>query len=87
MPRHPDPIGLDEITRALHRAGEGKGVQLACLIKRCSREDLAVAFSRYGTDLGQALAMVSGRQQARQEVAAMRARARSRADRAERRDR
>jgi len=83
MPRRPAPISADEIRRALLRADQGKGIQLACLIKRCSRDDLAAGFSRYGADLGRVLAHVGGRQEAREEFATWRRVARSRADRAD----
>ncbi|KGM35730.1 hypothetical protein [Inquilinus limosus] len=87
MPRRPAPISTSEIRRALERAEQGKGVQLACLIKRCSRDDLAAAFSRYGSDLGRVLAHIGGRQEAREESATWRRAARFRADRADAGDR
>jgi hypothetical protein len=83
MPRRPAPIRLAEIDRAIDRAQQGKGNQLASLLKRCSGDDLAAAFSRVGPDLGRALAHIGGRQEMRQEFAAKRALARSRADRAD----
>lgn len=83
MPRRPAPISSAEIDRALLRADQGKGSQLACLLKRCSRDDLAAAFSRCGADLRKALSFIGGRQEAREEFATWRRLARSRADHAD----
>lgn len=80
MPRRPAPITLDEVRRAFLRAEQGKGIQLACLIKRCSRDDLAAAFGRVGPDLQLALAMVGGRQEGRADIAAARLEARRQVD-------
>ncbi|TSD85998.1 hypothetical protein FFK22_024575 [Mycobacterium sp. KBS0706] len=87
MPRRPAPISSSEIRRALERADQGKGNQLACLLKRCSHDDLAAAFSRCGTDLGGALAYIGGRQEAREEIATWRRSARHQADRLDADDR
>ncbi|WP_342239677.1 hypothetical protein [Inquilinus sp. OTU3971] len=86
MPRRPAPITSAEIDRALMRADQGKGTQLACLLKRCSRDDLIAAFSRCGADLGRALSYVSGRQSMRDEVVTWRRIARRRADCADAQD-
>jgi hypothetical protein len=86
MPRRPSPITPGEIAHALNRASAGSsGAQLAALLKRCHRDDLAKGFRQFGPNLAEVLAFVSGRQEMRAEVAAARLRSARRADREDRR--